>query len=79
MPEAALRRAARRETAEAVAAVRKAPGWSRYATALIETAVGVARDRGVLGKLHVLLYPKDLSAADRRRLQRCGPAVIWLE
>lgn len=45
--------------------------WSVYATALIKTAIGVAKKLGVLDKLHILLYPSKLSAEHAAELKKC--------
>ena len=64
--------------AEAVDTIRKENNWSVYATALIKTAIGVAKSKGVLDSLHILLYPKKLSPEHVAELKRYKRGIIWL-
>ncbi len=75
----ALQKAGADAESQAMESVRGARGWSAYATELIETAIAVATDRGVLEKLHVLLYPQRLQPRDRNRLEKHRHGIIWLE
>ena len=75
--EQRLRRQGRAELADAVGAIRRRAVWSSYARRLITSAVEVARQRGRLERLHVLLYPSALTVADGDAL-RSLPGVIWL-
>jgi len=76
---AALRDAGLEADAEAIDTIRKKVNWSVYTTTLLKTAIGVAKRRGVLDKLHILLYPDDLSAEDRAELKRYKHGIVWLD
>ncbi len=76
---AALRDAGLEADAEAVDTIRTKVNWSVYTTALLKTAIGVAKRRGALDKLHILLYPDDLRAEDRAELKRCKRGIVWLD
>jgi DNA repair photolyase len=74
----ALRLAGLKAEADDVDAIRKEAAWSQYATALAETAVKVADKLDAKDKLHILLYRDGFAASDIERLEKLGPAVIWL-
>lgn len=74
----ALRLAGMKAEADAVDAIRKEAAWSQYATALAENAVNVAKKLDAKEKLHVLLYRDGFTGSDNERLEKLGPAVIWL-
>jgi len=76
---AALRDAGLEADAKAADTIRKTVNWSVYTTALLKTAIGVAKRRGVLDKLHILLYPDDLRAEDRAELKRHKHGIVWLD
>ena len=78
LTSAALRDAGLDAEAEAIDTVRKKINWSVYATALIRTAIGVADRHGVLDRLHILLYPDDLSPEHEAELKRHKRGIIWL-
>ncbi len=74
----ALRTARLTTEADAVDAIRSGVGWSSFATHVIQNAIRVATQKGVLDKLHVLLYPDRLTPPDRETLEKCKRGIVWL-
>lgn len=78
--EAALKRAGLTSEAEAVDKIRDGKNWSAYTKTLIETAIDVAKEKGALSKLHILLYPDKLTIEDAQSLQKQPKGIIiWLK
>jgi hypothetical protein len=76
----ALRRAGLIDEAKAVESISKKDGWSMYTRELLDTAAGVATDKKVLDKLHILLYTSDLSSEDRGALKKQhSKEIVWLD
>jgi hypothetical protein len=75
---AALRLAGFLDEAIAIDHVRKKGNWSSYTTALIKEAIDVADSKGVLDKLKILLYPKNLSRKHRAELKKFDQGIVWL-
>ena len=65
--------------AQAVDTIRIEGNWSLYATSLIKLAISVAKSHGVLNKLHILLYPGNLSPEHVAELKKCRRGIIWLK
>jgi len=76
--EEALHLAGLTDEANRMGAIRTQAEWSSYATTLTDKAIQVAKERKVLDKLHILLYPKKLRPEHKQRLQKYGPEIIWL-
>jgi DNA repair photolyase/uncharacterized ParB-like nuclease family protein len=74
----ALRLAGLKVEADAVDAIREKGVWSQYATALVENAVKVADQLDAKDKLHILLYRDGFAVGDIERIDKLGPAVVWL-
>lgn len=64
--------------AEAVDAIRTVKVWSQYTHDLIEKSIAVAESKGVLQKLHILLYPSGLTSEHELALREMGDSIIWL-
>jgi len=73
-----LAEAGHQREAEAIDAVRHKTNWSPYVRRLVDTLVEVADDLGLLDRLHVLLYPKNLIDEDAQALRRHERGIIWL-
>lgn len=52
--------------------------WSEYTLNLTQNAIAVAKERKVLDKLHILMYPSDLRREDEEVLREYGDEIIWL-
>jgi len=76
--EHSLRKAGFEEEAKSVGAVRKKKNWSPYAADLVEKLQGSIERYGMDGKLRYLLYPKNLTDADRNRIRKNDAGVVWL-
>ncbi len=76
--ENSLREAGFEEEARSVGAIRKRKNWSPYAADLIEKLQKAIKRYGMDGKLRHLLYPKNLTDADRNRIRKNDADVIWL-
>lgn len=75
---AALRLAGYGDEAAAIDHVRRRENWSSYTTSLIKTAIDVADRKGALGKLKILLYPKNLSGEHQAELEKFEQGIVWL-
>ena len=64
--------------AEQVDAVRNKIKWSGYVTELISKVQKSIRMFSDIKKLRFLLYPADLTAADRKKIKNNDAGVIWL-
>jgi DNA repair photolyase len=76
--EDALREAGFEEEARSVSAVRQRKQWSPYAADLVQKLQGAITLYGMDGKLRYLLYPKNLTDADRNRIRKNDAGVVWL-
>jgi hypothetical protein len=76
--ENSLREAGFEEEARSVGAIRKTKNWSPYAADLIQKLQRSISRYGMDGKLRYLLYPKNLTDADRNKIRKNDAGVIWL-
>jgi DNA repair photolyase len=76
--ETRLRDVGETQTAQTIHAIRNMNAWSRYVRELSQNAVHVARQHGILDRLHIMIYPKRLQAEDRHIMEKL-PGIIWLE
>jgi len=76
--ERQLRRAGYVDEANAIGMIRKEDGWSLYTVGLIKNALVTAREKKVLDRLHILLYPKNLTTEHRSDLKKFKQGIIWL-
>ena len=76
--EEALFAAAFEKEARLVNQIRKRTNWSEYAVRLVRTAQTVAREFGVLDRLHILLYSKTLDERAVRTLKTNEQGIVWV-
>jgi hypothetical protein len=74
-----LQRAGFNEESKAVDSIRKKENWSAYTHTLIERAIDVAKEKKALDKLHILLYPNNLTKEDLSSLKKHDKGIVWLE
>jgi DNA repair photolyase len=67
-----------RAEAAAIAEIRRADRWSRYAANLIRTVQESVRRHLSIDRLRVLLYPSRLDPADVKRLREDEAGIVWL-
>jgi len=79
LTEDALRAAGYESEASAVSAVRHKKGWSSCCRELLESIQNSLRVRKSLDKLRFLLYPTDLTEADKNWIKLHMEGVKWLE
>jgi DNA repair photolyase len=77
--EEALRAAGYEAEAAAVGRIRNKKVWSAYATQLVRDVQSSMRKHGMIDKLQILLYPKNLQEADKARIREDDAGVIWLD
>jgi len=77
--EQQLRRAGFTEEAVAVGDIRADADWSKYAVGLIQNAISVSEQKGVLDKLNVLLYSSGLSTEHIATLKKFKQGIVWLD
>lgn len=76
--ETALQGAGFLAEAAAIARIRQAANWSRYAADLVATMQAAVRRHYDLARLRFLLYPARLLPEDVVRIRRDDVGVIWL-
>jgi DNA repair photolyase len=78
LTEEALRSAGYDAEADAVSAIRHHKEWSAYCRELLESVQDSLRARNSLDKLRYLLYPENLTPADKQWIKHHSEGVKWL-
>jgi DNA repair photolyase len=74
----ALARAGKIKEAKKMLEITSSDKWSEYTLNLTQNAIAVAKERKVLDKLHILMYPSELRREHEEILRKEGDAIIWL-